>query len=245
MALDRSRSISPSIMSAAIDPPRGLVIASGCWIVLAGFGAFGSQLPLHLSPAGLAPSVRLMLATCAGGMFVAWPLIRLSQVQGDRVLGTTMIDAISLACLWQLVLWPLRLATPWPIERALLVDIAAIATLAGVSGFVAAGSAWTRSSARGLAMICSLTLATGILLPLAAIGSPTHDFSMVFLGGIPTILSLMDSPTSHPTSGDWQAVAWFSLVNVGLLCLGMLIALASPLQAKLRGNLVAGGRRVG
>ena len=232
-------------MSEAIEPPRGLVIAAGCWIIASFLVAFGLRLPLHLSPSTLAPTVQLILLTTASGMMTAWPLLRLSQPPRDRTIARPVIDALTLACLWQLLVWPLRLATPWPTERTLLIDLLALASLAGVAGLVAAASAWRSSILRALAMAACILVAVGISMPLAALGFQPSPFSAVFMGGIPTLLTVMNSEGSLPNEIDWENLVVISVVSGALCVVGLLFAAAASNRPPTRSNQVASGRRVG
>ncbi|MSR69863.1 MAG: hypothetical protein EXS17_05905 [Phycisphaerales bacterium] len=191
-------------MSQAIDPPRGLVIAAGLWILLALFLALGTTLPLQVTPASLAPAVRVTIVTCLVGGLIAWPLVRLSQVTAVPGVLRPLIDAATLACLLQLVIWPLRLATPWTIERTVLIDLCALSSLVAVAGVVAAGCCWSRSSVRAVAMVLCLVIAGGIRWPLAAAGVDDFALTSPFIGACATILELTDATASMPDSAVWN-----------------------------------------
>ena len=237
-------------MSEAIEPPRGLVIAAGGWIIFSAIASFGFQLPIHLSPSSLTPSIRMLLLTCAVGMVIVWPLVRLSLPSRERTIARTIIDTLTLACLWQLIVWPLRLGTPWPIERTLLLDLLVIILLAGSAGIIAAASAFQNSLARGFAMICCILLTVGLQIPLAAIGFTPTGISSVFLanifqGGVPSLLSCMNSPASLPESSEWESLVAYGIFNGALCLVGLAFAAIASALTSAQANQVASGRRAG
>ena len=237
-------------MSEAIEPPRGLVIAAGGWIIFSAIASFGFQLPIHLSPSSLTPSIRMLLLTCAVGMVIVWPFVRLSQTSRDRMIIRTIVDALTLACLWQLIIWPLRLGTPWPIERTLLLDLLGIISLTGSVGIIAAASAFQNSLARGFAMICCILLTVGLQIPLAAIGFTQTGISSVFLanifqGGVPSLLSCMNSPASLPESSEWESLVAYGIFNGALCLVGLAFAAIASALTSTQATQVASGRRAG
>ena len=250
MVQDHNPSIFRWIMSEAIEPPRGLVIAAGGWIIFSAITSFGFQLPLHPSPSSLTPSIRMLLLTCAVGMMIAWPLVRLSQTSRDRMIIRTIIDALTLAFLWQLIIWPLRLGTPWPIERTLLLDLLGITSLTGSVGIIAAASAFQNSLARGFAMICCILLTVGLQLPLAVAGFTHVGISSLFLanifqGGIPNLLASMNSPASMPELIEWESLVAYGIFNGALCLVGLAIGAVAAIQPSAQATQVASGRRAG
>ncbi len=203
-------------MSGAVEPPRLLVVAAGVWFIGALLLGLGARLPESLTLGSLFPAVRICLVACIAGAIVGWPLLRLSIATPPRCAASTLLELVTLIALLQAVLWPMRLATPWPIERALLVDVMGCSQLVAVSGVVAIGSAVGAALARGLAMIAALGLASGVG---AGWGLPT---------GIPGILDAIDSTASMPTTQEW-ALALGSVVTTPVIALvGLtLAALAS------------------
>ncbi|MSQ90695.1 MAG: hypothetical protein EXS01_04780 [Phycisphaerales bacterium] len=238
-------SISPWIMWQAIDLSRGLVIVAGVWFVASIGGALGTQLPIHLSPSSMTPAIHVVVATCLAGMLVVWPLVRLSQPTIPQAIARTAVDALTLACLWQLVLWPLRLATPWTIDRTLSVDLLALSSLAAALGFVAAGSAWPHALSRSLAMIGCLVIAVGLPVPLAALGFSSGEIASLFPGALTALTRIVEHPGSLPSDGAWgDAIARAALH--GAICLvGILIALFGGGRIPSNAHPTATGRRVG
>lgn len=181
---------------------------------------------------------------------IAWPLVRLSQPSRDRMIVRTIVDALTLAILWQLIIWPLRLGTPWPIERTLLLDLLGIISLTGSVGIIAAASAFQNFFARGFAMICCVLLTVGLQFPLAVAGFPLVGISNLFLtnivqGGIPTLLTCMNSPASMPELIEWESLAAYGIFNGALCLVGLAIGAVVAIQPSLQANQVASGRRAG
>ena len=116
-------------MSAAVEPPRGLVLLAAVWIAISWLVSFGLRMPLQISAGALTPGVRSMLICCALGALVAWPMLRLCQPEPRAPVRATLLDAATVMVLLQTVLWPLRLATTWAPERTALIDMALVGGL--------------------------------------------------------------------------------------------------------------------
>lgn len=220
-------------MSRAIDPPRGLVVAAGVWILLSLLLALGTTIPHQITPASFAPAVRVTVVTCLVGAIVAWPLVRLSQVTEAPGALRPLIDASTVGCLLQLVIWPLRLATPWTIERTLLIDICALSSLFAVAGVVAAGCCSPRATVRAAAMLLCLVVAGGVHWPLAAAGVSGFALTLPFTGACATILELTDATASMPDSTVWNHARFAALLSGAVGGVGLAIAaLVSATQAR-------------
>lgn len=217
-------------MWAAVEPPRLLVIAAGGWFVGALALAVGVRQPASLALASLFPSVRICLLATIAGIFVGWPLLRLSLYPPRRIVATVALDVLTLGLLFQSVLWPMRLATPWPIERTLLIDALTMASLAGAAGMTLLGCYANSGVARGLAMVGALALTTGIAAPLS-------------LGeGMPGIVDAMDATSSIPTRDEWLHVACVEIGNFALLATCAIVAAIMERRAP---RMLARSRSVG
>lgn len=224
MVLVRKQSTSQWTMSRVIDPPRGLVVAAGIWILLSLALALGTRVPHLITPASLAPAIRTTIVTCLAGAIVVWPLVRLSQTADVPGVMRPLIDAATLGCLLQLVIWPLRLATPWTIERTVLIDLCALSSLVAVAGVVAAGCCSARSSVRALAMVLCLIVAGGLHWPLAAAGVEEFALTRPFIGACSTILELTDATASMPDSGVWNHAQFAAVLSVSVGGVGLAVA---------------------
>jgi len=221
------------------------VLAAGGWIIASTLIAFPLQMPLYLAPSSLSPAIVMTVLMCAAGMWIAWPLMRLSQPPRERVVWCAIVDALALACLWQLLIWPLRLGTAWPIERTLLIDLHGICGLLAVTGIIAAGQAMRSSIARTAAMLACLLIGVGFQLPLAAIGLVHPNLSSWFPSGIPGLLARINSPASLPDTVQWNDLLHASIVASVICALGFLIAIAASRALDSQSSAVAIGRRVG
>jgi len=231
-------------MSAAAELPRGLVVAVGCWFGVAVVVSFAPTVPLHLAPSTMTPGISQTLLLCTLALWIGWPLLRLSAPPTRAPAAQTLLDAVTLAFLIQLPLWPLRLGTPWPVQRTLLIDLHVLAGLATVTGLVAVGTAVSASWIRAAAMAGCVLVAVGLQLPLSAAGMAPLALSPAIPGGIPALLDRMRSNMTIPTSDEWNAtlVLWIaSIVTAG--CGLLLAALLARTASGARG--VAATRRVG
>ena len=155
--------------------PRGLVLLASLWIFASWQLSIGLRPPAIASVASYLPGVRMMIACLAVGLCAGWPLLRLSGPRERWPMLRVIVDLIALAALVHVVLWPLRLATPWPPSRLALMDLLLFgwASVAGACVAAAIGSGDAR--ARTLAMAACLLITT-IGLPLrlatASLGLP-------------------------------------------------------------------------
>jgi hypothetical protein len=231
-------------MSAAAELPRGLVIAVGCWFAVAVVASFAPAVPLHLAPSTLTPGISQTLVLCTMALWVGWPLLRLSAPATRAPSAQALLDAVTLAFLIQLPLWPLRLGTPWPVQRTLMIDLHVLAGLASVAGLVAVGTAVSSGLVRAGAMAGCVVVAAGLQLPLAAMGMAPLAASPALPGGVPALLDRMRSNMTIPTEDEWNAtlVLWIASVvtAVGGLLLASLLARVTD-----GASTVAGARRVG
>ena len=131
-------------------------------VVILGFCAwlFGSWLTC-LTIDSVLPAVRWMIFACLVGLTVIWPLLRLSETAERAPIGPVARDAIELALLWQLAIWPLWLSAEWPLTACLWLNgtLTAWTLLAGA--VAAAGRLCRRGGARAAAMVGLLALLVG------------------------------------------------------------------------------------
>ena len=103
--------------------PRGLVLLTTCWIFATWCICIGVRPPIQPSIASYLPGIRLFIASLAIGLCVAWPMLRLSERPSRAPMSQVLIDFVTLAVLMHVVIWPLRLATNWSINRMGLIDL--------------------------------------------------------------------------------------------------------------------------
>lgn len=185
-----------------------------------------------------------MLITCCAGLLVAWPLYRLSQPWQERAAARSLLDAVTLICLWQLLLWPVRLATTWSVESVVAIDLWMISCLASVAGIIAAATALQHPVARSAAIIFALLIAIGAPLPLALIGESSAMLNGIFPGALTTLIAMLEATSTVPQQAQWRELANGALINgmVGLIGFsGALIAGKFDLPT---GTRFASGRRL-
>jgi hypothetical protein len=209
-------------MSAAVEPPRGLVLLSAAWIAVSWLVSFGLRMPLQISAGALTPGVRSMLICCALGALVAWPMLRLCQAPSRAPVRSTLLDAVTVIVLLQTVLWPLRLATTWVAARTALVDAVLAAHVLACCGIVMAALPWKSGAVRGAAMLGCLLVAAGPPSVIAALGfvEAAESLPRWIGGGFPSMGDVMRATSSLPDDGAWRD-AWISLAGgTALLCAG-------------------------
>ncbi len=195
--------------------PRGLILAASAWLIVSWIISIGVQAPVEASSASFTPGVRLMLISMAVGIMAGWPLMRLSQPATPYPIRRTLLDLVALLALVQVVLWPLRLVTPWSAARAAAID-ATICCWSGLAAAcVASATGSARSGPRTLAMLVCLTLSLGG--PVAALGVSMvrHDAdlkALLRLGPLMEIQALTSSGGAPPGPADWR---WIVLLAVG------------------------------
>ncbi len=138
--------------------PRGLILLASLWLIVSWQIAIGVQAPVEASSASYTPGVRLMLICVVIGLLIAWPLLRLSQPATAFPIRQTLLDLVVLLALVQLVIWPLRLITPWSTLRtaAIAASLIGWTTLAGAVVASAVGS--PHAGPRNLAILACLTM---------------------------------------------------------------------------------------
>lgn len=129
------------------------------------------------------PAVRWMVFSTATGLFVMWPLVRLSQASLGRVfvvdgepvanprrpsLRIILLDWLSLMVILQAVVWPLRLVGGWSMEQAVWVDVALAGWSLLIGAIIGAGRAMGGGGRAAAMAACMLLLfAEPALLGLA------------------------------------------------------------------------------
>ena len=180
--------------------PRGLVFAASGWIMVSWVFAMGLEPPLQPSSSVYTPAARMLLVSLVIGGLIGWPLLRLSSEIPRRPLASALLDAATLTALLQVLLWPLRLVTSWPIARTLLIDTHGIIWLLITGGAVAIATA--KEGMIRIWMMLLLVLWLGLppllsnslaLPPIVAKISPLSQIWLLASGG-----------PAAPPPGAWQ-----------------------------------------
>jgi hypothetical protein len=208
--------------------PRGLILLASIWLVVSWAVAIGFRAPVEASSASYTPGVRLMLISAAIGLIIAWPLLRLSQGRAEYPMKQTLLDLIVLLALVQVVIWPLRLVTPWSPARTAALDATLVAWTILAGALVASATGTQRTGPRNLAITACIAMClAGPALALVGlrIGSMTGMTpKLLQVGPLLEIYTLSLGGRTAPDGGQW---AWISIVALaGSAAWGVLIAMA-------------------
>jgi hypothetical protein len=213
--------------------PRGLILLAAVWVVTSWILSIGLRAPVVVSSESYTPGVRLMLISLAVGLMIGWPMLRMSQSPMPFPVRQVLLDLIVLLALVQVMIWPLRLVTPWSPARTAALDatLTAWALLAGACVASAAGS--PRAGPRNLAMLgCVGICVIGPVLALACVGDPTLESlgqRLARIGPLLEVHALSKGGGSPPTGEQW---AWIGLV--GLAAVACWIGLGLTTAARRR-----------
>lgn len=195
--------------------PRGLILLASAWLFLSWIATMGVHPPLIAATASYTPSVRLMMLASVTGALVGWPLLRLSQGATTTPLRDTALDLIVLLGMLNMVLWPLRLVTPWPVARmALLMGFITLGVLT-VGAVVAAVTPSRRSWLRSAAMALVILYALGFIPWRAVAGDVLPPFPSIFGGPLEAIAAAATSGGAPPMAREQTALD--AAVGVALL----------------------------
>ena len=211
--------VSQGLVTVREEPPlvlpRGLIFLAAIWLVVSWAVTIGFRTPVEASSASYTPGVRLMLISAAIGLIIGWPLLRVSQSRADYPLTQTLLDLIVLLALVQVVIWPLRLVTPWSPARTAALDatLAVWTILAGA--LVASATGSHRTGPRCIAIIACLAMClVGPLLALIGVDVGTTAGvtpRLLQVGPLLEIHDLSHGGRTAPSGSQWL---WISMVAV-------------------------------
>ena len=144
--------------------PRGLIILVSLWFFGSWLITIGLAPPVDPTSKSYEPGIQMLL-TCLGiGLCVAWPLLRLSQEPLPSPARHSLLDLAVLACLLQVVLWPIRLVTRWSLDRTAAIDATMLAWLLSIAMALALATG-PRAGVRRRAFAMLLCLAICLVAP--------------------------------------------------------------------------------
>ena len=192
------------------------------WMVISWIVAIGFHAPVEASAASYTPGVRLMLMCSAIGLIIGWPLLRLSRQPTRLPMRHTILDLLVLLALVQVVVWPLRLVTPWSPARTAALDatLAAWTVLAGALVAATIGSA--RAGPRNLAMLGCVAMCVGgpilawMTLAFPALGEPAG--ALLRFGPLLEVHHLTQGGGAPPTIEQWRWIVLVALAGIAAWC---------------------------
>ncbi len=200
-------------MAASPPPlilPRGLILMASAWLVSSWIIAIGVRAPVEASSASYTPGVRLMLISVTVGLVIGWPLLRLSQPPVGMAFRRTWLDLAVLVALVQVVLWPLRLVTPWTIGRTTAVDLTIVAWTVLVGALVASAVGSSRAGPRMVAMAACLGLCVaGPAVASVVLAGGLAAGPMLQVGPLMEVHTLTGGGGAPQETAQWR---WIGLV---------------------------------
>ncbi len=201
--------------------PRGLILLACVWLIGSWLLSIGVRPPVEPSSASYTPGVRLMLVYIGIGLTIAWPLLRLSQSAVQRPIVQTVLDLIVLLSLIQVVIWPLRLVTPWTLSRTAALDATLVGWTALVGAIIASAVGSRRAGVRNLAITACLAmcLAGPAVVVVAALAGRSAA-QMMNIGPLTGVYDLARGANAPVTATQWMvigmpalaaSVAWIAL----------------------------------
>jgi hypothetical protein len=208
--------------------PRGLIFLASLWLIGSWMLTIGVRTPIQAVSASYTPAVRLMHLCMVIGLMIGWPLLRLSQRALARPLAQAALDLLVLLALVQVVIWPLRLVTPWSIGRTAALDAALSGWLLLVGAVVAAATGTGSPGPRWLAMAACLVFC--LLGPLlAALGSAGGAIAGIQFGPIMAVHTLCRGAGDPPSAEQWT---WIAVVGAAALAVWAVLLGTSPLRRR-------------
>jgi hypothetical protein len=213
--------------------PRGLIFLASVWLVVSWLLAIGVRSPIEASSASYTPGVRLMLICLVVGLVVGWPLLRLSQTPMSFPMRQVLLDLVVLLALVQVVVWPLRLVTPWSPARTAALDATLVAWALLAGALVASVAGSKRPGPRNLAMLgCVSLCVVGPVLALAVVGVPSVEplgRQLARIGPLLEVHTLSSGGGSPPTGQQW---AWIGLVGLAAVACWLGLGLAAAARQR-------------
>ena len=199
---------SAYINSPPLLLPRGLILLACVWLIGSWLLSIGVRPPIEPSSASYTPGVRLMLVYIGIGLMIGWPLLRLSQSAVQRPIVQTLLDLIVLLSLIQVVIWPLRLVTPWTISRTAALDATLVGWTALVGAIIASAVGSRRAGVRNLAITAGLAMCLagpGVVVIAALAGRSAAQ--MMNVGPLTAVYDLARGNAAPVTEQQWLVIA--------------------------------------
>lgn len=205
--------------------PRGLILLSAAWLFLSWLGSMGLHPPLVAATSSYTPSVRIMLFSSAAGALIAWPMLRFCQPPSLTPIRDTSLDLAVVIGMLNMVLWPLRLVTPWPPQRMALLMLFVMLSIVAIGAVVALGRASRRAWVRSAAMGVVLLMAVGFMPWRIVAPNALPRFPSVFGGPFEAILATATPGGAPPMPRDWAAIEGAAAMALSAWAVTLLVLL--------------------
>lgn len=221
--------------------PRGLILLACVWLIGSWLLSIGIKPPIEPSSASYTPGVRLMLVCIGIGLMIGWPLLRLSQSATTRPIVQTVLDLTVLVSLIQVVIWPLRLVTPWTVTRTAALDATLVSWTVLGGAVVASAVGSQRRGVRNLAITACLAMC--LLGPtLAVIGSMVGSSAeqLTNIGPLVAVYRLAQGANAPVTGPQWVMIIMpAAAAGLAWTALGVVYSMrrASPQPTEPRTNV--------
>ncbi len=190
--------------------PRGLILLACAWLIGSWLLSIGVKPPIEPSSASYTPGVRLMLVCIGIGLMIGWPLLRLSQSPTARPIVQTVLDLTVLASLIQVVIWPLRLVTPWTVARTAALDATLVGWTVLGGAVVASALGSRRDGVRNLAIAACLAICLlgPALAVIGAIVPPVAGWAepLMNIGPLVGVYRLAQGAAAPVTGPQWVMI---------------------------------------
>lgn len=208
--------------------PRWLLLGWSAWLLVSWYLSFGQYRAVAVDSDAHVAAVRQMLVAISLWLAVAWPLFRFvgRPIRAPRL--TCFVDFLAIVGTFQVVVWPMRLLTPWPIATVMLVDFMIIAWALVMSGIIT----WALITARGgrgrlaWTAVCLFILLVGPLTTWFALahnpGLVTAEHEPLYWSPVSCMWLLASRTDSLVGSAEWARLGLLGAVGA-LLWLGAVL----------------------
>jgi hypothetical protein len=147
-----------------------LALGWATWLLASAVVTLFIHQPMHPDARFFNAAVRTIMVLIIVGLTWLWPMIRLCQTSRRGGRWGLLVDLLWLYCFLQVVLWPMRLTTRWPIAAVLVIDLAILAWGLLAMSITAVAMVSRQPLTRAVAMMACI--GTTLLGPLlGAVGS--------------------------------------------------------------------------
>ncbi len=146
----------------------------------------------------------------------------------------TILDLIVLLALVQVVIWPLRLVTPWSPARTAALDATLVAWTVLAGALVASASGTQRAGPRNIAIVaCVCMCLAGPVLAIVGlqfepIAGVTHR--LLQLGPLLEVYEISRGGRTAPDPGQWR---WITIVALAAAAGWTVLALTTAMRSRI------------